>query len=581
MASKIIVLDESVANKIAAGEVVERPASVVKELVENAIDAGATRIKVEIEEGGKRLIRVTDDGCGMDPEDAVLCLQRHATSKIRQPDDLFNITTLGFRGEALPSIASVSQFTLTTREPDAEEGTRVVAEGGEITDYRPMGCPAGATIEVRNLFFNTPARHKFMRSTNAERGHVSDIVAKFAMAHPDISFQLLHDGHQLFASAPGAELLDVIAAVYGKGAARELIPVEKESAALRIWGYTSNLQLSRVNRSYQTFFVNRRHIRNKVLTHALNEPYHTLLTSGKHPVAVIHIDLDPHLVDPNVHPTKIEVRFTRDWEIHNLLRDAVREALERADLVPAFDGAAGSTVRRPEPGGEKRFIPLEEERDTSLFRRELQRKAGLAAAQEAEPLAQAENIRVIGQAQRTFILVDADDALLVIDQHAAHERVLYDRLVEQREQRGVEKQPLLIPLTIELSPTEFGAVSESLDRLREAGFELEEFGGTTVLVRAVPLLIAERNYAEVLRALIEHICEPGGEQARLEDGRDALLATMACKAAVKAGDELALEEMQQLVADLRTTNSRFTCPHGRPTTLRMTVSELRRRFERT
>jgi DNA mismatch repair protein MutL len=583
MASKIVVLDESVANKIAAGEVVERPASVVKELVENAIDAGATRVRVDIEEGGKRLIRVTDDGCGMSPEDAALALQRHATSKIREPDDLFAIRTLGFRGEALPSIASVSQFTMTTREAGADEGTRVVVEGGEMTEYGTVGCAPGTVIEVRNLFFNTPARYKFMRSTNAERGQVSDVVAKFAMAHPQIAFQLYHDGHQLFATAPGTGLLDVIAAVYGRLATRSLLPVDRESAALRIWGYTSNLELARMSRAEQTFFVNRRHVRSKVLTHALNEPYQTLLTSGRHPVAVIHVELDPHLVDPNVHPTKIEVRFTRDWEVHNLLRDAVHGALAGANLVRGFEPAKRRLAGPSGPGGARHFLRQEPQSDTSLFRQELHRRAGLLPGQESrlEPLADAGHVRVIGQTQRTFILVDADEQLLVVDQHAAHERVLYDRLVAQRQQRGVEAQALLIPLTLELSPGEFGAATEARERLREVGFELEEFGGTTLLVRAVPLLVAERNYEAILRALIERLAEPGGQYARLEDGRDALLATMACKAAVKAGDELAHEEMERLIEELRATDTRFTCPHGRPTVLSLTVSELHRRFERT
>ncbi|MFQ5809995.1 MAG: DNA mismatch repair endonuclease MutL, partial [Armatimonadota bacterium] len=442
MPGKIVVLDESVVNKIAAGEVVERPASVVKELVENAIDAEARQVVVDLIEGGKRLIRVADDGHGMTDEDAVLALQRHATSKVKTAEELVGIATLGFRGEALPSIASVSQLTLTTREHDTPQGTQVVVEGGEVADFSPVGSPPGTTVEVRNLFFNTPARLKFLRTSATERGHCADVVSRAALGYPHIGFRVTHNDHPILSSPPGSDMLAVMAAVYGKNVARQLIPVELESGDIRIHGFISDPALSRVNRSYQMFFVNRRYARSRLLGHALNEPYKWALPAGRHPVAAIHIDIDARLVDPNVHPAKIEVRFTREWDVHNLVRQAVEQALTgpaapattampgrerdgpRAPLQRAFPA---STPRRlGDPGdaaGQRRWEPRPDA-DISAFRAELQRKAGLTgerpdgrappAADETGAWSSGQQLRIIGQTQGTYIIAEAENRVVLI-----------------------------------------------------------------------------------------------------------------------------------------------------------------------
>lgn len=578
--SKIRVLDPVVANKIAAGEVVERPASVVKELVENSLDAGATRLDIEVEEGGKRLIRVADNGCGMGQEDAILALQRHATSKISTAEDLYRIRTLGFRGEALPSIAAVSQMILTTREAEAPAGVQIVMEGGIVSDFRTVGCPPGTTVEVRNLFFNTPARLKFLKTPATEIGHIIDHVSRFSLLYHQVSFRLRHNAHEVLVAPATEEMRHALVTVYGKEVAREMIPLELEGGTVRIYGYIGKPALARSNRHCQAFFVNGRSVQSRVLQHALYEGYHTLLLSGRHPVAVVVLEIDPQLVDVNVHPAKAEVRFTREWEVHNLLQRAVREALERAQLVARMEPAPAGAEVSPSlslpnleqglPAPLPQPLPQPGEAAGPGLRAEWPEESDSRLPQRILPLAQIKN---------SYILAETEEGLLIIDQHAAHERILYEQMQARTGSERVPSQLLVIPFTLQCSPREARAVEEHLATLNELGFQIEPFGREAFLVRAIPLPLAKQRYEQILRDLIDELVATATVQG-LRHHQDDLLRLMSCKAAIKAGDALAPQEIEALIVQMRQATMPFACNHGRPTMIRITEEELERLFKR-
>lgn len=589
----IRILSEALANRIAAGEVVERPASVVKELVENALDAGATRIEVELSEGGRRLIRVTDDGCGMDPEDAALSVQRFATSKIASEEDLERIGTLGFRGEALPSIASVAQMRITTRPHDAAEGIMLTIEGGEIVDVRAVGCPPGTTVEVARLFYNTPARLKFLSTTATERGHCSDWVARMALARPDVALKLSHDGTVLLASPGRDDLLATISAVYGSNVARQMLPVNLDTGAVHIHGFVSGARLTRTTRKHQLFFVNRRYVRSLSLGHALREAYGILLPAGKQPMCVLHLDIPPQLVDPNVHPTKIEVRFKNPGEMYALMQQAVEAALEEAGLRPRSTRATD----RPAADRAGRFVGPDFERRTQARRLRVnpffevadERDVGIelhaAPANEDQPPTQApeppasepaHHLEALGQVANAYIVCRSGQDLLLVDQHRAAERIIADELA-QREHRVI-RQMLVLPLTLELTDAENAAVQQHLQLLAELGFELEPFGGANWLLRSVPASLAERNAEQVLAGIIEELAEWGRSDA--DDVRERLIASIACHGAIKAGEPLSEREMARLVAQLSASATPAICPHGDPIIISISAEELDRRFRR-
>ncbi len=591
------VLPEDVANRIAAGEVVERPASVVKELVENSIDAGAGRIEVNIEEGGKKLIEVVDDGCGMTDQDVVVAVQRFATSKISTADDLQAVVTMGFRGEALPSIAAVSRMRIITRPADGDEGYVLVVNGGQIEDLRAIGCPAGTTVQVAELFFNTPARRKFLGTTATERGHCQEWVSRLALARPDIAFKFTHNGTVLFTSTGSGDLLSVLAAIYGSTGARQFIPISLQARGLAISGFISSPRLFRSTKQHQLFFVNRRFVRSRMLSHALTEAYGMLLPAAKNPLCAIHIDIDPHSVDPNVHPTKIEVRFRNQAEVHNLLSRAAAEALAAAGYrsLGQRPSAEAEHPRDRLPAG--RLAPADEEQRSRIRRLRLgpsrdlldDRQAGLEVYQSA-PLAQeAHNqqrlwqaaaegdvpVRVLGQHADRYIVAQLGQQLLLIDQHRAAERVAYEALENADDQ--VRSQLLVVPLTLELSATELAAAENHQQALAKLGFVIEPFGGTSLLVRAVPAVIADRDVEQILRGLIEEMAQHGATQ-RLDDSQ--LRASIACHGALKAGEKLSQDEMERLVADLLRTQAPAVCPHGDPVILTLGIDYLDRRFER-
>ncbi len=586
---RIIVLDDDTANRIAAGEVVERPASVVKELVENAIDAGARRITVDLEDGGKRLVRVTDDGCGMDADDAVLALQRFATSKISDAEELAKVLTLGFRGEALPSIAAVSRLRLVTREHDANEGTEVTVEGGELTNVRSVGCAPGTALEVADLFFNTPARQKFLKVSNTERGHCIDWVQRLALARPDIGFRVTHDGAAGFVSPATGDMKPVLTMMYGATSAREFLPVTYESPDIRISGYLSTPRLTRANRTHQHFFINQRFVRSRMMSHALTAAYGGLLPTGRQAVCALSIEIIPPLVDPNVHPTKIDVRFSRPWEIHSLVERAAAEALRGADLIG--EAAIGETEGRrplrladgPSWPGASPFADRVDEHDEGVevhAGEPLSTSAASTLPFEDEREHRLLEARVLGQLHNTYIVVETGDALALINQHRASERVLFDRVREQAAERMARSQRLTVPVSVELSPAESGVVEENIGVLSEMGFEVEPFGKSAWLIRAIPAFLEGKNYEEAFRGLAE---EMAGDDVppELDARRERALVTACCHAAVKAGQKLQTRDMEKLVRDLAGAQTPGLCPHGDPIILTLPLGELDRRFERS
>jgi len=584
---RIRILDEDVAARIAAGEVVERPASVVKELVENALDAGASRIVVEVEDGGRALIRVGDNGCGMTAQEAVLSLQRHATSKITCAEDLAGIRTLGFRGEALPSVASVSRVTVLTRPRGELEGTRLEAEGGEIRSLEAAAAPEGTVVTVRDLFYNTPARLKFLKTTRTELGQVCDALTRTALSHPGVALRLTAEGEEVLHSPGSADPLNAVAALFGAELARELVPVAYSRPGIAVEGHVSRPPFSRPTRGGQHLFVNGRWVRNRTLTHALDEAFRGALPGGRFPFAALHVEVDPALVDVNVHPAKSEVRFLRDWEVHRAVLDALREALGApAGPVPpaplarqqALDPKAfrtGPWLPSPRPEGTPEAPPPE---------------AGDHAPASPAPAAQPvlpdlhtplPRLRAIAQVWHSYILAEGPTGLVILDQHLVHERVLFDRIRAAADAGDLLVQRLAVPATLQLTHREAVAADELLPDLARAGFDLEPFGRDSFLVRSAPAFVRPGGEIPTLRRLLDELLEArrAGGEGGAETAR--AIAGAACQAAVKKGAHLGPEEMGQLLDDLSRTTNPHTCPHGCPIAVEITYQELLRRFKRS
>jgi DNA mismatch repair protein MutL len=626
-AARIHRLAPDIANKIAAGEVIERPSNAVKELVENALDAGARRIQIEIEEGGKKLIRIRDDGSGMSAGDAVLSLQRHATSKLQSENDLWNIATLGFRGEALPSIAAVSRVEITTRELHSEIGTRVIVEAGNVLDVSEIGCAAGTEITVRNLFFNTPARFKFLKSDSAEAARVNEMISHLALAFPHVAFSLSHNGNESLRVEAGGDPFNALVCVLGRETARQMLPLcppsESETSNIRVTGFASRPQLTRANRNGQIFFVNKRAIKNRAIQHAVQAAYEGLLHGhSRYPMAVLFIELPPNAVDVNVHPTKSEVRFARENEIHHAARVAIRDTMVAAKLTPEWSfgeaRSAGHEARSENyfphggagagstPGTGTAFNPQMQNSqspwsrpvapsggDLENFRAAYQSRISAPPFQPA-PVAPSDQtsfpiheeneprlrLRPLGQIQNNaYILCEAEDGLYIVSQHRAHERILADKTIAETQNRPVEAQRLVIPLTVEVGPRALAALEENAALIKTLGFEVEAFGGASVLVRAVPALVAHRDYEVAFSDLLEELI--GGHAGRdLEERKRKLLTMMACKNAIKAGDPLSPEHIQGLLDDLLRVENPSICPHGQPILIKISSWELNKKFER-
>ncbi|MGE5256104.1 MAG: DNA mismatch repair endonuclease MutL [Hyphomicrobiales bacterium] len=608
--SKIRILPDILSNKIAAGEVVERPASVVKELAENALDAGATRILVDIEQGGRSLIRVADNGGGMNRDDALLAIERHATSKIFSDPDLFNIRTLGFRGEALPSIAAVSRFSLVTRDAASEAGTELTLEGGKLVNVAETGAPEGTLVTVRQLFFNTPARRKFLKSISTEMAHIADILASMALAWPRVQFRLTHNEKVVKNWPAAAEPFDRALEVLGGGLRQDLHGIALSREELSVSGWISSPRIHRKSSNAIFILVNRRFVRDRVAQHALFQGYSQRLVKGQFPLAVLFLSVPHDQVDVNVHPAKSEVRFARPNDVHELIRRAVAQTLYEVDR-PTWkpvgyqqETPKTSKVKDEEEGfGDRRLAGeaprLDDRSETPLPRHtgesgtpypasRIQDRVSSIADRESNQRLQTEiwekrgfaGVRVIGQLHDTYILCEAEDGLILVDQHAAHERVLYEQLTSRAESGGRASQALLVPETVDLGFREAQAVEAFMPQMRELGFDVEPFGGGTVVVKAVPTLLAGRE----LRPLLVEIAEAAAGSrtpSKPQEALDFCRQRAACHGAIRAGQALTFQQMQDLLRQLDACVNLSHCPHGRPTWLKWEMGVIERSFRRT
>jgi len=657
----IIVLPDNISNKIAAGEVVERPASVIKELIENAIDASAEKIEIDIKDGGQTYIRIADDGCGMSAEDAALSLQRHATSKIKSDEDLFSINTLGFRGEALPSIAAVSRMKLTTRTHNSDTGTFINIEGGQVKENRQTGAAPGTVIEINNIFFNTPARRKFLKSKITETGHITDIITKYCLAYPQIHFSFNHGRQQIYLLPSVKTVAERITAIWQSSFFKELVPIEKKSPLMNIRGFIAKPNMSRTTRASQYIFINKRPIRNNSISHALSQGFQGLLTKGRFPIAFLFLEIEPSQIDVNVHPAKSEVKFSRQTIIHDLIANLTKNTLETASLIPSalppeeesqetgtadkadksayldlqenksgkeaidtgrqerIKGAIGKfldkhsssnepwqeypvhdkTKHTPARDQQSGFVtdykkdPLSSDKRTTDHAGPEQellpevKSTSASSPEYIEPLLTAQDqtrlphiSHIFGQLNNSYILCQTKEGLLLIDQHAAHERVLYEKLRSNAEKTSSQQQALLIPVTLELTKQEALYLQDNLAFWKEMGFDIEEFGSDTFIIRSVPPISKNFSIDSLVRDIIDQLQEEG-IPAKGPKAKDKLITMMACKLAVKAGQRLKTDEITSLLNQMASITQPYTCPHGRPSMIKIDMSELDKKFHRT
>jgi DNA mismatch repair protein MutL len=669
---RIHVLSETVANQIAAGEVVERPASVVKEMLENSLDAGATRIKISVEAGGKRLIQITDNGCGMVRDDAMLAFERHATSKIKNAEDLLSVATLGFRGEALPSIASVSRLRLETQAAEDPAGTVIEINGGKIARVEEAGLPLGTSITVRDLFFNTPARKKFLKAESTELSHIASLVTHYALAHPDKHFELHSATNAVLVAPPVAGYSERVYQVFGKETLDQLIPIaarqklehiglpqpppwrrkekeedsdgevaEKDPGEMRLHGFVSKPEIQKLNRNSIFVFVNGRLIRDRLVQHALTEAYRNIIPPAVYPVVLLFLEMPAGEVDVNVHPSKTEVRFRQQSVMHDFVRDSVRAALMKARPVPQFVAEIRSHATasqaltpgamtpdlEPTPGAgfadnATESLPAENARNgrpydsaaggfslqapsvppiSARFQFEggiaVEANAAIPVARglesipdngcapaldvnEEEPtLSSLGTLKPLGQIRNSFILAVNEDGLWIIDQHVAHERVLFERILKQRAAQKVESQRLLMPIVLELSPAQQAVFSEIADELQHNGFEAEPFGARSVAVKVAPAGIDAAAVEHMLHELLDQFSREE-QSLNLEKIRARIAASIACHAAIKVNMPLEQNKMDWLLAELAKTDHPMACPHGRPVVLRYSVKDIQKAFKR-
>ncbi len=609
MSQRITILPETLTNKIAAGEVVERPASVIKELIENSLDAGATDISVEIAAGGRRLIRITDNGHGMSREDALLSLERHATSKIRTDSDLDAIHTLGFRGEALPSIASVSRFRLASREPDNPEGTEIIVEGGKVRDVKACGMAPGTVITVEQLFFNIPARLKFLRSAETEAGHVGDTVARMAVSRPGVAFTCVSDGRELL-RVQRSDLRRRLAQALGKDATADLHGVESSGSGITVTGFISGPAVVRSTTAAMFTYINGRFVRDRVVQHAVMQAYRGVIDRGRYPVVALFIELPSTEVDVNVHPTKHEVRFRHQSAVHDALQAALEEVLRHSPWLPRRPEQSAAPSAPPASQAYRERIAAAAQASLAMPRRETSfhaaayekpgnegstptfpAPAGPVAVHEpatpftpeAAPGARQgyfSSLSVIGQFHGEYIVCQSGSDLVIIDQHAASERVAYQRLREQCLAGGVESQRLLFPETLELSFSETALAERFKTELAGIGFELEPFGGNTVILAAVPRMAAGNNGMRLVRDILGELSQLG-TSAAFREAMDSLLARIACHAVVRGVHPLDHRQLTELLASMDETDFAASCPHGRPVFHTITLGEIEKIFKRT
>lgn len=605
-----MILPDDLANQIAAGEVVERPMSVVKELVENSVDAGAKRILIEIEQGGKKLIRVTDNGSGMSPDDARLAFSRHATSKISNFSDLDNIVSLGFRGEALPSIASVSQMCMTTSADENQGGIQIEVKGGGLTQVKKAACQRGSTVEVSRLFYNTPARKKFLKGDSTESSHITQVVTQLALAYTNIYFTLINNGRKAIDTLPTDQSLYRIAELFGSELAKELVQVDAEAGAYRLKGFVSSPVYTRSSRSAQYFYVNNRFVRDKVISHSTQHGYNHLLPKGQHPATYLFLSMDPSLYDVNVHPAKAEVRFAFQQEVHRFVSAAVKEALRGSNKLPfpvAFQTDKKSNISPPL----ERFVDIRGKSGSSsnysLNRPPENLSPALETMYKSPTLHPSEikdqiigmssqveifndkptpvsnliysEFEPLGQLDRSFILMQGKLGILVVDQHIAHERVLYEQFSKAAKNKKVEVQQLLFPLTLEFSPGETELLTHYKVRLSELGLELESFGKNEFLLRTVPAILKNNDHTKIMREVVDRLPTQKHEET-LNEKFEEILIMMSCRNAIKVNMTLDLDQIKKLISDLEATDMPYTCPHGRPIALLYEMDSILKKFLR-
>lgn len=622
---KIIQLDDALSNKIAAGEVVERPASVVKELVENAIDAGSTVIEIEVEEAGLAKIRITDNGNGIEEDDVLLAFQRHATSKIKNENDLFRIRTLGFRGEALPSIASVSRLEMKTSTGDGA-GNRVVIEGGKVEVYEKASSRRGTDITITDLFFNTPARLKYMKTIHTELGNITDVVNRLALSHPEVAFRLIHNERKLLQTNGNGDVRQVLASIYGIAIAKQLVPISGESLDYKISGFASMPEVTRASRNYISTMINGRFIKNYALAKAIQEGYHTLLPIGRFPIVLLNIEMDPLLVDVNVHPSKMEVRISKEIELNELVTDIIKKAFKSKILIPS----AYTQEKREVAKSEQTTLVLDERTNPTPVKKEVIwtppvvqstiQERGTDIEVKVEPwtpkveveeeetilnswedtpseresteidietesyaIEDQEESRIprlypIGQMHGTYIFAQNENGLYIIDQHAAQERLKYEYFREKVGQVHAELQELLVPITLDYSTDEYLKINENRIELEKVGVFLEEFGLNSYIVRSHPQWFPKGEEKQIIEDMIEQLLSM--KKVDIKKLREEAAIMMSCKASIKANRHLRNDEIQALLDDLRKASDPFTCPHGRPIIVHYSSYEMEKMFKR-
>ncbi|MEW4223179.1 DNA mismatch repair endonuclease MutL [Rossellomorea marisflavi] len=606
---KIFQLDDSLSNKIAAGEVVERPASVVKELLENSIDAGGTIIEIHVEEAGLNSIRIIDNGDGIDEEDVKTAFKRHATSKIKDENDLFRIRTLGFRGEALPSIASVSYFTMKTCTGNGP-GTKIELAGGIEEAFEKTSSRKGTDITVSQLFFNTPARLKYMKTIHTELGNITDVVNRIALSHPEISIKLLHNGKSLLHTNGNGDVRQVLASIYGLAIAKNMVPIHVQSLDFKVTGYVSMPEITRASRNYISTMINGRFIKNYALAKAIGEGYHTLLPIGRHPIVLLNIEMDPVLVDVNVHPSKMEVRISKEQELNALISEGIKAVFKKKELIPTGSVAPKSMAAKSEQtfmtldhvSPSKPTIPeVVKERQPIMVQtepkvEEYSQAAHVEVPQEAgQPLRTApietaveqddreDHSRIpplypVGQMHGTYIFAQNDQGLYIIDQHAAQERIKYEFFKEKVGEVAKELQDMLVPMTLEFSTDEFIKIDECRAMLEEVGVFLEDFGHNSFIVRSHPQWFPKGEEQETIEDMIEQVLKMS--RVDIKKLREEAAIMMSCKGSIKANHHLRNDEILSLLDELRRTTDPFTCPHGRPIIIHYSIYEMEKMFKR-
>lgn len=627
---RINVLDENTSNKIAAGEVVERPSSVVKELVENSIDAGAKNISIEILEGGQKSIKIIDDGYGIHPDDIEKAFMSHATSKISNIEDIYSINTLGFRGEALASIAAVSNTTLITRTQEFDFGKEISISGGNLVNLKEVGANVGTTIIVNDIFFNVPARQKFLKSPQREGALISDIIERLSLANSKVSFKMLNNEKKVISTYCTEDITETIRAIYGKSTYENIFAFESHSDIASVYGYLGNAEISRGSRNNQSIFVNKRFIKNKLITTAVETAFKSFLTINKYPFFVLFLDIYPEFIDVNVHPTKSEIKFRDDRMIFKLVFDTVHEAIKR-NFIKSFDNSdigidenvapvhfannnetllkkedhlvqipidlsvnnfnndsKGDSINYMNSYSKNFFehskfkstIPVDFDGpiDFKIEKSDSMISEKLTIEVETKKIPKFNELNVIGQFNSTYILAENNSELYIIDQHAAHEKILFEKYMKQLKNSNIAVQTLITPVVIELNSEDYSYYVENEDIFTNTGFNIEVFGENTISIREVPIILGEVNLKSFFLSLLDNLKNMGsGETTEIKYNK---IATMACKSAIKANDALSYIEMKALIEELRFIEDPFTCPHGRPTIIKMTLNELEKRFKR-